>query len=156
VDFQFDEVQQSIRQMVKAFVDREVRPVAMAYELEDRYPAPIVEQMRELGFFGFTIPEQYGGSGLDEVCYAILMEELSVGWMSLAGILGTHMMTAWMILHYGTGEQRDAYLPNMATGAWMKSTCERATMYTPAATMVAAWISALTGVGPSMASGSQT
>jgi len=94
VDFQFDEVQQSIRHMVKAFVDREVRPVAMEYELEDRYPAPIVEQMRELGFFGFTIPEQYGGSGLDEVCYAILMEELSVGWMSLAGILGTHMMTA--------------------------------------------------------------
>src|SRR5437867_6928284 len=104
--------------MVETFVDREVRPVAMAYELEDRYPTPIVEKMRELGFFGFTIPEQYGGSGLDEVCYAILMEELSVGWMSLAGILGTHMMTAWMILHFGTDEQRDAYLPNMATGAW--------------------------------------
>ena len=99
-------------------VDREVRPVAMEYELEDRYPVPIVEQMRALGFFGFTIPEQYGGSGLDEVCYAILMEELAIGWMSLAGILGTHMMTAWMILHYGTDEQRDAYLPHMATGAW--------------------------------------
>jgi alkylation response protein AidB-like acyl-CoA dehydrogenase len=52
------------------------------------------------------------------VCYAILMEELSVGWMSLAGILGTHMMTAWMILHYGTSEQRNAYLPKIATGAW--------------------------------------
>jgi len=59
--------------MVKAFVDREVRPVAMEYELEDRYPAPVVETMRALGFFGFTIPEQYGGSGLSEVCYAILM-----------------------------------------------------------------------------------
>ena len=57
MDFQFDEVQQSIRQMVKAFVDREVRPVAMEYELEDRYPAPIVEKMQELGFFGLTIPE---------------------------------------------------------------------------------------------------
>src|SRR5262249_61961144 len=102
--------------MVKAFVDREVRPVAMEYELEDRYPAPIVEKMRELGFFGFTIPEQYRGNGLDEVCYAILMEELSVGWMSLAGILGTHMMTAWMILHFGTDAQRDAYLSNMPPG----------------------------------------
>ncbi len=118
MDFQFDEVQQSIRQMVKAFVDREVRPVAMEYELEDRYPTPIVEKMRALGFFGFTIPEQYGGSGLDEVCYAILMEELSVGWMSLAGILGTHMMTAWMILHFGTDAQRETYLPKMATGEW--------------------------------------
>ena len=118
MDFQFDDVQQSIRRMVKAFVDREVRPVAMEYELEDRYPTPIVEKMRELGFFGFTIPEQYGGSGLDEVCYAILMEELSVGWMSLAGILGTHMMTAWMILHFGTDAQRETYLPQMATGAW--------------------------------------
>jgi alkylation response protein AidB-like acyl-CoA dehydrogenase len=118
VDFQFDEVQQSIRRMVKEFVDREVRPVAMEYELEDRYPTPLVERMRELGFFGFTIPEQYGGSGLDEVCYAILMEELSVGWMSLAGILGTHMMTAWMILHYGTDEQRHTCLPKMATGEW--------------------------------------
>src|SRR5437588_823319 len=104
--------------MVKAFVDREVRPVAMEYELEDRYPTPIVEKMRALGFFGFTIPEQYGGSGLDEVCYAILMEELSDGWMSLAGILGTHMMTAWMILHFGTDAQRETYLPQMATGAW--------------------------------------
>ena len=74
VDFQFNEVQQSIRQMVKGFVDREVRPVAMEYELEDRYPAPIVERMRELGFFGLTLPEQYGGSGLADVCYAILME----------------------------------------------------------------------------------
>jgi alkylation response protein AidB-like acyl-CoA dehydrogenase len=118
VDFQFDEVQQSIRRLVKEFVDREVRPVAMAYELEDRYPTPLVERMRELGFFGLTIPERYGGSGLDEVCYAILMEELSVGWMSLAGILGTHMMTAWMILNYGTEEQRQTYLPKMATGEW--------------------------------------
>ena len=74
--------------------------------------------MQELGFFGFTIPEEYGGSGMDEVCYAIAMEELSVGWMSVAGILGTHMMTAWMILNYGTDEQKKTYLPKMATGEW--------------------------------------
>jgi alkylation response protein AidB-like acyl-CoA dehydrogenase len=74
--------------------------------------------MQELGLFGFTIPEEYGGSGMDEVCYAIAMEEISVGWMSIAGVLGTHMMTAWMINRYGTGEQKKTYLPNMATGEW--------------------------------------
>ncbi|MEE9273719.1 MAG: acyl-CoA dehydrogenase family protein, partial [bacterium] len=71
MDFEFTELQQSVRRMMKDFVDREVRPIAMEYELEDRYPAPIVEKMQELGFFGFTIPEEYGGSGMDEVCYAI-------------------------------------------------------------------------------------
>ena len=72
----------------------------------------------ELGLFGFTIPEEYGGSGMDEVSYAIVMEELSVGWMSVAGILGTHMMTAWMRLNPGTVEQKKTYLPKMATGEW--------------------------------------
>ena len=118
MDFEFTELQTSVRSMMKDFVDREIMPIAMEYELADRYPTPVVEKMRELGFFGFTIPEEYGGSGMDEVCYAIAMEELSVGWMSVAGILGTHMMTAWMILHYGTEEQKKTYLPKMATGEW--------------------------------------
>ena len=118
MDFQFTELQKSVREMMKDFVAREVMPIAMEYELADRYPTPAVEKMKELGFFGFTIPEEYGGSGMDEVCYAIAMEELSVGWMSVAGILGTHMMTAWMILHYGTDEQKKIYLPKMATGEW--------------------------------------
>ena len=104
--FQFTELQQSVQRMMKEFVDREVMPIAMEYELADKYPTPVVEKMQELGFFGFTIPEEYGGSGMDEVCYAIAMEELSVGWMSVAGILGTHMMTAWMLLNYGTDEQK--------------------------------------------------
>ena len=118
MDFQFTELQESVREMMRDFVAREVLPIAMEYELADRYPTPAVEKMKELGFFGFTIPEEYGGSGMDEVCYAIAMEELSVGWMSVAGILGTHMMTAWMILHYGTDEQKKTYLPRMATGEW--------------------------------------
>lgn len=118
MDFEFNELQRSVRSMAKEFVAREVIPIAMEYEHEDRYPTPIVEKMKELGIFGFTIPEEYGGSGMDEVCYAILMEELSVGWMSIAGILGTHMMTAWMILHYGSEEQKKNYLPKMATGEW--------------------------------------
>ncbi len=116
--FQFTELQTSVQRMMKEFVDREIMPIAMEYELADKYPTPIVEKMQELGFFGFTIPEEYGGSGMDEVCYAIAMEELSVGWMSVAGILGTHMMTAWMILNYGTDEQKKTYLPKMATGEW--------------------------------------
>jgi alkylation response protein AidB-like acyl-CoA dehydrogenase len=118
VNFEETDLQRSVRQMAKDFVDREVRPVAMEYELADKYPESIAQKMRELGFFGFTIPERYGGGGMDEVCYAILMEEISVGWMSVAGILGTHMMTAWMILNYGTEEQRGAYLPRMAAGEW--------------------------------------
>ncbi len=116
--FQFTELQTSVQRMMKEFVDREVMPIAMEYELADKYPTPVVEKMQELGYFGFTIPEEYGGSGMDEVCYAIAMEELSVGWMSVAGILGTHMMTAWMILNYGTDEQKKTYLPKMATGEW--------------------------------------
>ena len=116
--FEFTELQKSVQRMMKEFVDREVMPIAMEYELADKYPTPVVEKMQELGFFGFTIPEEYGGSGMDEVCYAIAMEELSVGWMSVAGILGTHMMTAWMLLNYGTDEQKKTYLPKMATGEW--------------------------------------
>ena len=99
MDFEFNELQTSVQKMIKDFVEREIKPVAMEYELEDRYPSGIVEKMQELGFFGLTIPEEYGGGGMDEVCYAIAMEELSVGWMSVAGILGTHMMTSWMKLH---------------------------------------------------------
>lgn len=118
MDFEFNELQTSVQKMIKDFVEREVKPVAMEYELEDRYPSGIVEKMQELGFFGLTIPEEYGGGGMDEVCYAIAMEELSVGWMSVAGILGTHMMTSWMILHYGTDEQKKNYLPKMSTGEW--------------------------------------
>ena len=109
MDFEFNELQTSVQKMIKDFVEREIKPVAMEYELEDRYPSGIVEKMQELGFFGLTIPEEYGGGGMDEVCYAIAMEELSVGWMSVAGILGTHMMTSWMILHYGTDEQKKNY-----------------------------------------------
>ncbi len=116
--FEFTELQTSVQRMMKEFVDREVMPIAMEYELADKYPTPVVEKMQELGYFGFTIPEEYGGSGIDEVCYAIAMEELSVGWMSVAGILGTHMMTAWMLLNYGTEEQKKTYLPKMATGEW--------------------------------------
>jgi alkylation response protein AidB-like acyl-CoA dehydrogenase len=108
--------QQELVAAVREFVTREVVPVAAEYELADEYPTPLVEQMKELGLFGVTIPEEYGGLGLDLTTYALIQVELSRGWMSLSGVLNTHFISAWMIKAYGTEEQRQRYLPRMATG----------------------------------------
>ena len=83
-------------------------PVASEYEHADEFPEPLVEQMKELGLFGVTIPEEYGGLGLDLTTYALIQVELSRGWMSLSGVLNTHFISAWMIKTYGTEEQRRA------------------------------------------------
>jgi butyryl-CoA dehydrogenase len=101
---------------VREWVDREVFPVASDLEHADEYPADLVAQMKELGLFGVTIPEEYGGLGLDLTTYALLQVELSRGWMSLSGVLNTHLISAWMIETYGTEEQRRRYLPRLATG----------------------------------------
>jgi alkylation response protein AidB-like acyl-CoA dehydrogenase len=101
---------------VREWVEREVYPVASDYEHADEYPAPLVEDMKRLGLFGVTIPEEYGGLGLDLLTYVLIQIELSRGWMSLSGVLNTHFISAWMIATYGTEEQRDSYLPRMATG----------------------------------------
>jgi butyryl-CoA dehydrogenase len=101
---------------VREWVEREVIPVASDLEHADEYPAGLVAQMKELGLFGVTIPEEYGGLGLDLTTYALLQVELSRGWMSLSGVLNTHFISAWMIESYGTEEQRGRYLPRMATG----------------------------------------
>jgi butyryl-CoA dehydrogenase len=101
---------------VREWVEREVYPVASEYEHADEFPAPLVEQMKELGLFGVTIPEEYGGLGLDLTTYALIQVELSRGWMSLSGVLNTHFISAWMIRTYGTDEQREHYLPRMASG----------------------------------------
>src|SRR5207245_7575790 len=82
----------------------------------DEMRARVAEQMKELGLFGVTISEEYGGLGLDLTTYALIQVELSRGWMSLSGILNTHFISAWMIKTYGTDEQRDRYLPRMASG----------------------------------------
>ena len=87
-----------------------------SYEHADEFPEPLVEQMKELGLFGVTIPEEYGGLGLDLTTYALIQVELSRGWMSLSGVLNTHFISAWMIKTFGTDEQRERYLPRMATG----------------------------------------
>jgi alkylation response protein AidB-like acyl-CoA dehydrogenase len=105
-----------IVQTIRDWVEREVYPVASEYEHADEFPAPLVEQMKGLGLFGVTIPEEYGGLGLDLSTYALIQVELSRGWMSLSGVLNTHFISAWMINSYGTDEQREHYLPRMASG----------------------------------------
>ncbi len=101
---------------VRRFVEREVRPVARALEHADAYPTALVERMRELGLFGMGVPVEAGGLGLDYVTYALVFEELSRGWMSLAGVLGTHGIVCYLIREFGTDGQR-ALLPKLATGA---------------------------------------
>ena len=110
------DVRREIIETVRRFVAREVIPVASDLEHEDRYPTEIVEQMRALGLFGVTIPEAYGGLGLDLLTYVGVIEELAYGWMSLTGIVNTHAMAATLILHHGDEEQKQRWLPSMATG----------------------------------------
>ncbi|MEU6038619.1 acyl-CoA dehydrogenase family protein [Actinomadura sp. NPDC047616] len=108
--------QREIIATVRAFVDKEVLPVATELEHADAYPRELVDRMRELGLFGLTIPEEHGGLGESLLTYALVVEELSRGWMSLSGIVNTHFIVAWMIVQHGTDEQRARYLPRMAAG----------------------------------------
>jgi alkylation response protein AidB-like acyl-CoA dehydrogenase len=102
---------------VRRFVARDVIPVASALEHNDEYPAEIVAAMADLGLFGITIPEEFGGLGLDLLTYVGVIEELSYGWMSLSGILNTHTMCATLIGTFGTAAQQQRWLPQMASGA---------------------------------------
>jgi len=111
-----DDVRREIIETVRRFVAREVVPVAAEFEREDRFPTDIVAQMRELGLFGVTIPEAYGGLGLDLLTYIGVIEELAYGWMSLTGIVNTHAMAATLILTHGSEEQKQRWLPLMASG----------------------------------------
>ncbi len=110
------EEQQEIIRLVRRFVDEQIIPVATELEHKDEYPAEIVEGMKELGIFGLTIPEQYGGLGESLLTYALVVEEISRGWMSVSGIINTHFIVAYMLLRHGTAEQKQKYLPRMATG----------------------------------------
>ncbi|MBD0281692.1 MAG: acyl-CoA dehydrogenase family protein [Thermoleophilaceae bacterium] len=108
--------QKAITEMVRQFVDNEVIPIAEEYDHEDKFPEPVVEQMRELGLFGVTIPEDYGGMGLDLTTYAMIVEELSRGWISVSGIVNTHFIGSYLLMKFGTDEQKEHFLPGMATG----------------------------------------
>jgi alkylation response protein AidB-like acyl-CoA dehydrogenase len=108
--------QRAITEMVRQFVDEQIIPKAEHYDHEDSFPEPIVEQMKELGLFGVTIPEEYGGMGLDLTTYAMIVEELSRGWISISGVVNTHFIGSYLLMKFGTDEQKDYFLPKMATG----------------------------------------
>ncbi len=108
--------QKAIVEMVRSFVDKEILPNAEEYDHEDKFPEPIVEQMKELGLFGVTIPEEYGGMGLDLTTYAMIVEELSRGWISISGVVNTHFIGSYLLMKFGTDDQKQYFLPKMATG----------------------------------------
>lgn len=116
MDFQLNEDQAAFRGVLRDFVEKEIRPVAAEWERSGRYPTEIVAGMAEMGLFGITVPEEYGGLGLDPVSFAIVFEELSRGWMGIAGILGSHSLTCRMLAMHGTDDQQQMYLPDLATG----------------------------------------
>jgi alkylation response protein AidB-like acyl-CoA dehydrogenase len=110
------EEQQELLSLVRKFVDEHILPVATSLEHADEYPTKIVEQMQEMGIFGLMIPGEYGGLGESLLTYALTVEELSRGWMSVSGIINTHFIVAYLLLQHGTEEQKQRYLPRMVTG----------------------------------------
>lgn len=108
---------------IRRFVDREVIPIAHELEAGDSYPLELIEKLKQLGVFSATIPEAYGGLGLDFATYVKVVEELSRGWMSLAGIINTHVLVAYMITAHGSEGQRQRFLPLMATGETRGGLC---------------------------------
>ena len=110
------EARSQIVALVRDFVRREVEPVAAELDREDRVPHDLIDQMKELGLFGITVPEEYGGLGLDYTTFASIFEELSQGLMSLSGAIGTHHILTYVLTHYGTEEQKQKFLPVLASG----------------------------------------
>ncbi len=110
------DVQEEILKTVRTFVEKEILPVATELEHKDEYPTKIVEGLKELGIFGLMIPEEYDGLGESLLTYALVVEEIARGWMSVSGVINTHFIVAWMLMHHGTEEQKKKYLPKMATG----------------------------------------
>jgi alkylation response protein AidB-like acyl-CoA dehydrogenase len=108
--------QTEILKAVRTFVEKEILPVATGLEHADEYPTEIVQGLKELGLFGLMIPEEYDGLGQSLLTYALAVEEIARGWMSVSGIINTHFIVAWMLLQHGTEEQKQRYLPRMATG----------------------------------------
>jgi alkylation response protein AidB-like acyl-CoA dehydrogenase len=110
------EIQQEILATVHAFVEKEILPHATELEHKDEFPEAIVDAMKEMGLFGLTIPEDHGGLGESLLTYALVVEEIARGWMSVSGVINTHFIVAYMIDQYGTPEQKQHFLPRMATG----------------------------------------
>ncbi len=116
MDFELNEEQRDFQRTMREFVDKEIKPVASEMERSGEYPTEIVDKLKDMGLFGMTIPEEYGGLDLDAVSFAIVFEEIARGWMGIAGTLGSHSLSCWMIAKFGTDEQKAKYLPALATG----------------------------------------
>ncbi|WP_439032158.1 acyl-CoA dehydrogenase family protein [Gordonia terrae] len=110
------EIQTEILSNVRSFVDKQIIPNAQELEHADEYPQAIVDGMSDMGLFGLMIPEEYGGLGESLLTYALCVEELARGWMSVSGVINTHFIVAYMIRQHGTDEQKQRFLPRMATG----------------------------------------
>jgi alkylation response protein AidB-like acyl-CoA dehydrogenase len=108
--------QAEIVKAVRTFVEEKILPVATELEHADEYPTEIVEGLKELGIFGLMIPEEYDGLGESLLTYALCVEEIARGWMSVSGVINTHFIVAYMLMRHGTEEQKQKYLPRMATG----------------------------------------
>ena len=111
-----DDDRKQIVNMVREFIKRDVEPIASVYDNEDIYAHELIPKMQELGLFGITIPREYGGLELEFTTFAMIFEEMSKGWMSLSGIIGTHHVLSHIVSNYGTQSQKDDVLPRMATG----------------------------------------
>src|SRR6185369_12561222 len=105
-----------IARTVREFVEREVLPVATELEHRNEYPHALVETMKKLGFFGLNVPDEYGGNEIDYTTFAMVFEELSRGWMGLAGIIGSHSVLCDVLVRFGTDDQKRRYLPRLALG----------------------------------------
>ena len=116
MDFTLSDEHKLFRTTLRDFVDREIRPVARDWEHEGTYPTQIVEKMKAMGLFGITIPAEYGGMDVDLLSMALVFEEISRGWMGIAGIIGSHSLSCRMIAVHGTEDQKIRYLPELATG----------------------------------------
>lgn len=116
MDFALSPEQRMYRDSIRSFVNRQIAPVARDWEHQDRYPTEIVDTMKSLGLFGVLVPTAYGGMNVDFVSFAITFEEIAKAWMGVAGILGSHSISCWMIARYGTDTQKQKYLPDLATG----------------------------------------
>ena len=118
-----NDMRQEMIEAIRRFVEREVVPTASALEHRNEYPQALVDRMKELGLFGATIPTEFGGLGLDVSTYAMIIEELCVGWMSLSGVLNTHLLLAYMIRTHGSEALKQRYLPKMARGEFRGALC---------------------------------
>jgi alkylation response protein AidB-like acyl-CoA dehydrogenase len=117
------DVRAQILETVRRFVDREVIPAASGLEHDDAYPHALVARLKELGLFGAIIPPEFGGLGLDYTTYSMIIEEIGRGWMSLTGVLNTHLVLAYAVAHHGTRAQQERWLPALARGEHRGALC---------------------------------